>query len=105
MSKYWLTIYQIGERSSNQSNYGVNDFDLRLHRSNHLLDDNFVYIKRDENQTKLIDDYDRLADKYSNCFYRNENSAIDLCDGYVVSIVYFIQFLFFFSLMNSLLFY
>lgn len=92
MSKYSLTIYQIGERSSNQSNYSVNGFDLHLHRSNHLLDDNFVYIKRDENQTKLIDDYDRLADKYSNCFYRNENSAIDLCDGYVVSIVYFIHF-------------
>lgn len=69
---------------SNSTNC-LNSIDLHLHRSTKLLDDNFVFIKRDENQTQLIDDFDKLADKYSNCFYRNENSAIDLCDGNVVS--------------------
>lgn len=71
---------------SNSSNrpHGI---DLHLHRSSKLLDDNFVFIKRDANQTQLIDDFDKLAEKYSNCFYRNENSAIDLCDGNVVCIL------------------
>ncbi|XP_031616412.1 A disintegrin and metalloproteinase with thrombospondin motifs adt-1 isoform X2 [Contarinia nasturtii] len=72
---------------SNRSNC-VHGIDLHLHRSTKLLDDNFVFIKRDENQTQLIDDFDKLAEKYSNCFYRNENSAIDLCDGNVRGILY-----------------
>lgn len=58
---------------------------IKLHKSNRLLDDNFIYIKRDENTTILLDKFGKLAEKYSDCFYRNENSAIDLCDGYVVS--------------------
>lgn len=73
---------------SNSSDYVRDGIDLHLHRSNKLLDDNFVFIKRDENHTQLIDDFDKLAEKYSNCFYRNENSAIDLCDGNVVSDVF-----------------
>lgn len=71
----------------------VHGIDLHLHRSTKLLDDNFVFIKRDENQTQLIDDFDKLAEKYSNCFYRNENSAIDLCDGNVVSSVFLFEFI------------
>lgn len=59
--------------------------DLHLRRSNRLLDDNFVYIKRDANQTKLVDNHDALIEQYTNCFYRNEYSAIDLCDGNMVS--------------------
>lgn len=76
---------------ANVSQSKLNDFgiDLHLYRSNKLLDDNFVFIKRDENQTQLIDDFDKLAEKYSNCFYRNEHSAIDLCDGNVVSMNHF----------------
>lgn len=62
----------------------ADNIDLRLHRSNKLIDDNFVFIKRDANQTELIGDFDSLIEEYSNCFYRNENSAIDLCDGNVV---------------------
>lgn len=62
--------------------------DLHLQRSTKLLDDNFVFIKRDENETQLIDDFDKLAERYSNCFYRNENSAVDLCDGNVVSSIF-----------------
>lgn len=64
---------------------GDGGIDLHLQRSTKLLDDNFVFIRRDENHTQLIDDFDKLAERYSNCFYRNENSAIDLCDGNVVS--------------------
>lgn len=75
-------------RSTNQSTTAVNGFDLHLRRSNSLIDDNFVYILRDANQTKLVDDYDALINQYSSCFYRNENSAIDLCDGDVVSIIH-----------------
>lgn len=60
--------------------------DLHLQRSNKLLDDHFVFIKRDENKTKIIDDYNQLAEQYSDCFYHNENSAIDVCDGTVVCI-------------------
>lgn len=77
-------LHQTGETNPNQLNYS--DIDLHLHKSNKLVDDNFVFIKRDENHTKLVDDFDKLVERYSNCFYRNENSAIDLCDGNVVSI-------------------
>lgn len=48
-----------------------------------------MFIRRDENQTELIDDFDKLTEQYANCFYRNENSAIDLCDGNVVRILGF----------------
>lgn len=68
----------------------MHGIDLHLHRSNKLLDDNFVFIKRDKHQTQLIADFDKLADKYANCFYRNEHSAIDLCDGNVVCIIFWI---------------
>lgn len=79
-------VVDTDNRRTNSSDR-VHGIDLHLHRSNKLLDDNFVFIKRDDNQTQLIDDFDKLAEKYSNCFYRNENSAIDLCDGNVVSIL------------------
>lgn len=75
------------DRRSNSSDCESGGIDLHLKRSNKLLDDNFVFIKRDENQSQLIDDFDKLAERYSNCFYRNENSAIDLCDGNVVSVI------------------
>lgn len=68
----------------------MHGIDLHLHRSNKLLDDNFVFIKRDKHQTQLIADFDKLAEKYANCFYRNEYSAIDLCDGNVVCIQYLV---------------
>lgn len=84
------------DRRSNSSDCESGGIDLHLHRSNKLLDDNFVFIKRDENQTQLIDNFDKLAERYSNCFYRNENSAIDLCDGNVVSIIFCFFFCFFF---------
>lgn len=74
------------DHSQSNSSDCVHGIDLQLHRSTKLLDDNFVFIKRDENQTQLIDDFDKLAEQYSDCFYRNENSAIDLCDGNVVSV-------------------
>lgn len=61
------------------------DINLKLHKSNKLIDENFVFIKRDENATTLVDNFDKLAERYLNCFYRNENSAMDLCDGNVVS--------------------
>lgn len=44
-----------------------------------------MFIARDENRTSLVHDFDKLAEKYSDCFYRNENSAIDLCDGNMVT--------------------
>ena len=81
-------MLDVKRNQSNSSDCDRDDgggIDLHLQRSTKLLDDNFVFIKRDENQTQLIDDFDKLAERYSNCFYRNENSAIDLCDGNVVS--------------------
>lgn len=77
------------ETRRNQSTSAASGFDLHLRRSNRLLDDNFVYIKRDANQTKLVDNYDALIEQYTNCFYRNEYSAVDLCDGNMVSRLFF----------------
>lgn len=75
----------VTNQTQSESSNCSDSIDLHLHRATKILDDNFVFIKRDENHTKLIDDFDKLANKYSSCFYRNENSAIDLCDGNVVS--------------------
>lgn len=33
----------------------------------------------------LIDNFHKLAEQYADCFYRNENSALDICEGDVVS--------------------
>ncbi|XP_037036544.1 A disintegrin and metalloproteinase with thrombospondin motifs adt-1 [Bradysia coprophila] len=54
---------------------------LAFQKSNQLIDDNFVYIKRDGNTSILIDDYPRIASRFRDCFYRNINSALDVCDG------------------------
>lgn len=68
-------------------------FNIKLHKSEKLFDDSFVFITRDENRTTLVNDFDKLAEKYSNCFYRNENSAIDLCDGNMVRGAKILEFL------------
>lgn len=72
---------------SDRSQHNGSDaiFNIKLHKSEKLIDDSFVFIARDENRTSLVHDFDKLAEKYSDCFYRNENSAIDLCDGNMVT--------------------
>lgn len=60
---------------------------LVFQKSNKLIDDNFVYIKRDGNSSRLVEDYHKIASKYDGCFYRNINSALDICEGNIVSIV------------------
>lgn len=67
--------------STENNSYGI----LKLHKSDKLIDENFVFLKRDENATTIIDDSNRLARLYENCFYRNENSALDICDDKIVS--------------------
>lgn len=81
------TEQHIGGMNDKQANNIY--IDLHLYRSNKLVDDNFVFIKRDENYTELVDDFHGLVNKYSNCFYRNENSAVDLCDGSMVRNLFF----------------
>lgn len=56
-----------------------------LRRSKRLIDDAFVFIKRFENSSILIDDFHKLGQQFAPCFYRSEHSAIDLCDETVVS--------------------
>ena len=61
------------------------DLTIKLEKSGKLIDDSFVFIQRDRNASVLIKDYDKLAERYADCFYRNENSAVDICDGSIVS--------------------
>lgn len=58
---------------------------LVFEKSNKLVDDNFVYIERDGNSSRLIENYHKLASKYDDCFYRNINSALEICEGNIVS--------------------
>lgn len=60
--------------------------ELKLLKSHQLLDEAFVYIKRFENNSQFIENSEKLANKFTECFYRNENSAFDVCDGNIVSL-------------------
>lgn len=62
------------------------NINLEFQQAKHLIDGGFVFIRRYENSSVLIKDFDKLADKYADCFYRNENSALDVCDGNIVSV-------------------
>lgn len=84
----WISniLFSIDQSQGNSSDSSDATFNIKLHKSEKLFDDSFVFITRDENRTTLVNDFDKLAEKYSNCFYRNENSAIDLCDGNMVGV-------------------
>lgn len=60
--------------------------ELKLLKSHQLLDDAFVYIKRFENNSQFIENSEKLTNKFTDCFYRSENSAFDVCDGNIVSL-------------------
>lgn len=49
------------------------------------MDNAFAFIMRDDESTKIIENSYKLAEQYANCFYQNDNSAFDLCDGNIVS--------------------
>lgn len=65
----------------------ADDAELQLHLqpSQRLIDDAFVYIKRFENSSVLINDYHKLAEQIGGCFYRDARAALDLCEDGVVS--------------------
>lgn len=54
--------------------------DLKLQQAEKLVDDAFVFIKRTANSSQFIANSHKLAVNYERCFYRNANSALDLCD-------------------------
>lgn len=59
---------------------------LHLQPSYRLLDDAFVYIRRYENASVLIDDFRPMADGAAPCFYRDVGvAAVDICERNVVS--------------------
>ena len=60
-------------------------FQLRLKRSQNLIDKSFVFISRNQNESEFVDDSFDVAQMYGDCLYRNENSAFDLCDHEIVS--------------------
>lgn len=60
-------------------------FQLKLKRSQSLIDDSFVFISRNQNQSEFVDESFDAVQHYSNCLYRSENSAFDLCDHEIVS--------------------
>jgi hypothetical protein len=62
-----------------------NNLQLKLKRSQNLIDKSFVFISRNQNQSNFIADSFNMVQKYGNCFYRSENSAFDLCDHEIVS--------------------
>lgn len=63
-----------------------NNLQLKLKRSQNLIDKSFVFISRNSNQSNFVADSFDIAQKFSDCLYRSENSAFDLCDHEIVSI-------------------
>lgn len=72
--------------SSGAAAAGDTDLQLHLQPSQRLIDDAFVYIKRFENSSVLINDFHKLAEQIGGCFYRDARAALDLCDDGVVSL-------------------
>ncbi|XP_055836780.1 A disintegrin and metalloproteinase with thrombospondin motifs 16 isoform X1 [Episyrphus balteatus] len=54
--------------------------DLKLQQAEKLVDDAFIFIRRTANTSQFIENSHKLAVNYERCFYRNANSALDLCD-------------------------
>ncbi|XP_073811990.1 ADAMTS metallopeptidase stall [Musca autumnalis] len=54
---------------------------LKLQQTPKLIDDAFVFIRRYANTSQLVENSHKLAERLEKCFYHNENSALDLCDG------------------------
>lgn len=65
-------------------------FQLKLKRSQNLIDKSFVFISRNQNQSEFVDESFDAVQHYGNCLYRSENSAFDLCDHEIVSLKFFI---------------
>lgn len=61
------------------------NFQLKLKRSQNIIDKSFVFISRNQNQSEFVDDSFNAAKMYGDCLYRSENSAFDLCDHEIVS--------------------
>lgn len=66
----------------------VNNLKLKFKKSANLIDNEFAYINRYENSSVLLKDFDKLREKHGNCFYRNSFSAIDICEGSLVRIIF-----------------
>lgn len=77
--------------------------DLRLHQTPKLIDDAFIFIRRFANTSQFIEDSHKLAERYQRCFYRNEISALDLCDNETVvcEIKFFLNRMFFINLITA----
>ncbi|XP_061401114.1 uncharacterized protein LOC133336856 [Musca vetustissima] len=54
---------------------------LKMQQTPKLIDDAFVFIRRYANTSQLVENSHKLAERLEKCFYHNENSALDLCDG------------------------
>jgi hypothetical protein len=61
------------------------NFQLKLKRSQNLIDKSFVFISRNQNRSEFLDNSFNMAQMYGDCLYRSENSAFDLCDHEIVS--------------------
>lgn len=61
------------------------NFQLKLKRSQNLIDKSFVFISRNQNYSEFLDDSFNVAQMYGDCLYRSENSAFDLCNHEIVS--------------------
>ena len=64
---------------------------LKLKRSQNLIDKSFVFISRNQNQSDFIADSFNIAQKFGDCLYRSDNSAFDLCDHEIVSRWFFLH--------------
>ncbi|XP_055379928.1 uncharacterized protein LOC129611040 [Condylostylus longicornis] len=56
------------------------EVDLKLQQVTNLIDDAFILIRRYENSSQFITNSHKMAMDYEKCFYRDENSSLDLCD-------------------------
>ncbi|XP_062544375.1 A disintegrin and metalloproteinase with thrombospondin motifs adt-1 isoform X2 [Armigeres subalbatus] len=65
----------------NISDSSNENFSVKLRKSDILIDDSFAFIESFGNSTQLLDDSYQLAQKYADCFYRNDHAAFDLCEG------------------------
>lgn len=60
---------------------------ISMQRSTDLVDENFVFIQRYDNEDSPIDNRTQIVDRtealegLKNCFYRSSEAALDLCDS------------------------
>ncbi|KAH8407513.1 hypothetical protein KR222_004682, partial [Zaprionus bogoriensis] len=57
------------------------ELQLQLQQAPQLIDDAFIFIRREANSTQLVEHAPQLLQRLERCFYRSPWAALDLCDA------------------------